>query len=135
MMNTKEAAALLNGREYTKEITRDEEAALKAAGLVAVFGASDDLMEFRGAWRDEFDCYAGGTAPVFAGGLVRNNCEDDNCPYFESVRANARTIDAIFGEEGFTWTYDTEIPHETFIIMEDGETYCRGVVFRAEDAA
>lgn len=134
-MDVKEAAALLNGREYNKEITRDEEQAFKAAGLVAVFGASDDLMEFRGAWRDEFDCYSGGIAPVFAGGLVKNNCEDEDCPYFESVRANARTIQAVWAEDGFSWLYITDIPHETFVIMEDGDTYCRGIVFKAEDAA
>lgn len=134
-MTPKEAVALLDGREYTKEITRDEERAFKDADLVVVFGASDDLVEFRGAWNDEYGCYGGDTIPVFAGGLVINNCEDDGCPYFESVRANARTIDAIFGEDGFTWTYDTDIPHETFVVMEDGDTYCRGIVFLASDAA
>jgi hypothetical protein len=134
-VNAKEAAALLNGREYREEITPAEEAAFKEAGLVVVFGASDDLMEFRGAVRDELDCYGGTTAYVNERGPLVSECDDDGCPYFERAKQNARTIDAIFAEGGFTWTYDTEIPHETFVIMEDGDTYCRGIVFAAEDAA
>ena len=29
-----------------------------------------------------------------------------------------------------SWTYDVPIEHETFMIYEDGEPYCRGFVFR-----
>ncbi|GGJ39868.1 hypothetical protein CDQ92_13375 [Sphingopyxis bauzanensis] len=134
-MTPTEAAALLNGREYTKEITRDEEAAFKAAGLVALFGASDDLAEFRGAWREEASCYGSATLYVNESGPLINDCDDDYCPYFKAVRANARTIYANWDEGGFSWLYVTEIPHETFVIMEDGDTYCRGIVFLAEDAA
>lgn len=60
-MTAAELAALLNGREYRKEMSRDEEQVAKAAGLVVVFGASDDLMELRGAISDEVGCYDGGT--------------------------------------------------------------------------
>ncbi len=31
-------------------------------------------------------------------------------------------------EGGPCWTYETDIPHATFDIMEDGEKYCRGTV-------
>ncbi len=134
-MNTKEAAALLNGREYTKEITRDEEAAFKAAGLVALFGASDDLAEFRGAWRDEAGVYDGGTIYVNENGPLVNECDEEVCPYFERAKANARQIEAVWAEDGFSWLYVTEIPHETFVILEDADTYCRGIVFEAADAS
>ena len=38
-------------------------------------------------------------------------------------------------EEGdlITWCYKTDIPHETFMIYDDGEPYCRGIVFSIED--
>lgn len=134
-MNAKEAAALLNGREYTKEITRDEEAAFKAAGLVALFGASDDLAEFRGVWRGEAGCYNGGILHINENGPLTSECDDDGCPYFERAKANARQIEAVWAEDGFSWLYVTDIPHETFAIMEDGDTYCRGIVFAAGDAA
>ncbi len=134
-MDIKEAATLLNGREYTKEITRDEEAAFKAAGLVALFGASDDLAEFRGAWRDEVGAYEGCIIYVNESGPLTSECDEETCPYFERLKINARQIEAVWAEDGFAWLYVTEIPHEKFVIMEDGDTYCRGIVFRAEDAA
>ena len=59
-MNAKELAAKLNGREYLREITDEEAKQAKASGLVVVYGASDDLIEFRGAIHDEGDCYDGG---------------------------------------------------------------------------
>ena len=31
------------------------------------------------------------------------------------------------------WTYTTGIPHETFMIYEGGEPYCRGIVFCTDD--
>jgi hypothetical protein len=63
-MDAKALAALLTGREYRQEITRAEEADAKAAGLVVAFGASDDLLEFRGAIDDEVGCYDGPEAPI-----------------------------------------------------------------------
>ena len=32
-----------------------------------------------------------------------------------------------------TWSYETDIPHETFKIWEDGELFCIGLVFSIED--
>ena len=31
------------------------------------------------------------------------------------------------------YVFETEIPHETFMIYEGGEPYCRGVVFNISD--
>lgn len=134
-MDAKEAAALLNGREYRKEITREEEAALKAAGLVAVFGASDDLVEFRGAIHDEAGAHDGGSVAISSTGLPVNECDNDECPHFQKIIAAAQKIDAIWGEDDISWSYRTSIPHETFQIMEDGEVYCRGIVFALADVA
>ena len=36
-------------------------------------------------------------------------------------------------EDDITWTYKTDIPHETFMIYEDDEAYCRGIVFLIND--
>lgn len=133
-MNTKELAALLNNREYREEITRDEEAQAKHAGLVIVFGASDDLMEFRGAIHDEYDAYNGTTAFLDADGLLVNECDSEECPHFRKQAAQANKIKAIWDKDGYSWVYETDIPHETFDIVEDGETYCRGIVFSLDDA-
>lgn len=72
-MTPQEFAALLNGREYGEEITREEEALAKAHGLVVVFG--------------------------------------------------------------YSWIYQTDIPHATFEIVEGDDPYCRGIVFALADAA
>lgn len=133
-MNTKELAAMLSGREYRKEISHNEAAAASVSGLVVVFGASDDLMEFRGAISDEIGAYEGATAYLDATGLLTNDCENDECPHFGKLKERAQTIDALWCEEdGYSWTFSTKIPHETFEILEDGEPYCRGIVFALAD--
>jgi hypothetical protein len=132
-MTAQELAALLNGREYIHEVTDDECNAAFDAGLVIVFGASDDLAEFRGKIDDEVGCYDGGTIYLTSAGLLTNPCSDSRCPYFEKAKESAATIEAVFDEEGYTWIYKTDIPHATFDIMEEGEKYCRGMVFRLSD--
>ena len=133
-MNAKELAAKLNGREYLREITDEEAKQAKASGLVVVYGASDDLIEFRGAIHDEGDCYDGGEILFDSKGVlpswgVASDSEESAEAYFER-KPKARMIKALFAKEGsYTWTYCTAIPHETFEIVEDGEPYCRGIVF------
>lgn len=133
-MNTKELAALLDGREYMREISREEEAQAKDAGLVVVFGGGDDNIEFRGAIHDEVGCYGGGTAHLTTAGLLQNDCDNDECPHFEKLKRTAETIEALWcAEEGYSWTYKTDIPHETFEIVEGDEKFCRGIVFALAD--
>ncbi len=124
-----ELAAKLTGAEYPFEPHQDLQRAAKESGLVIVFGASDDQMEFRGAVNDEVGAYDGTTARVTSAGLLTNDCEDDDCPYFAQAKKGAATIEAIWGADGYSWTYKTAIPHSTFEIVEDGEPYCRGIVF------
>lgn len=137
-MTKEELAAQLNGREYREELTKDEAAAAKAAGLVVVFGASDDLMEFRGAIYDEFGCYDGGEVLVDAKGMLdRSQIDDDDdeaIADFVSRKKSARAIEAVWcGEGDYSWSYKTEIPHSTFEVLDDCEPYCRGIVFALAD--
>lgn len=131
-MDAKELAAKLNGREYLHEITRGEAELAKASGLVVVYGASDDLIEFRGAIRDEGE--APGDVLIDTKGVLpswdsASESEESAQEYFER-KAKSRTVEARFAEESnYTWIYKTDIPHETFEIVEDGEPYCRGIVF------
>lgn len=131
-MNAKELAALLNGRRYMHEITKAEAGEAKAAGLVVLFGASDDLMEFEGAISEELGCYNGGTVYLTAAGLLENQCENSDCPYHEKEQAKAAAIEAVWDDQG-PWTYKTAIQHETFEIIDDGEIYCRGIAFALAD--
>lgn len=133
-MNAQELAGLLDGREYNNEMTKAEEAQARADGLVVVFGYSDDNMEFRGAITDEIGCYGGGTAYLTPAGLLTNDCDNDECPHFEKLKESAAKIHAIWGKQSFSWTYQTDIPHATFVVIDDGEKFCRGIVFALSDA-
>lgn len=138
-MNAKELAAQLSGIQYPVRIPKTLTDAAKAAGLVIVYGASDDLMEFEGAIHDEVGCYDGGMAHVDGKGLLpdRDSIEDDDelKEYF-ARQPNAKQIEAVWSEGEYSWMYKTEIPHETFEVLEDGEPpYCRGIVFALADLA
>lgn len=138
-------AAKLTGRQIDNEITTTEAALAKADGVVVVFGASDDLMEFRGAIYDEFGCYDGGTARVGSAVLVPSwdnvdHGDENACQAYFASKVGACEITAVWSEgatdpEAAAWTYKTDIPHSTFDIMEDGEVYCRGIVFAMADLA
>ena len=133
-MDVKVAAAALDGNEYGNEGSPALFADMKAAGLVAVFGASDDLTEFRGAIHDEVGSWDGGTAYVTSEGLYTPRCDNEDCPHEKFERERAVPIHAKWDDgSGFSWRYETVIPHEKFVIVEDGETYCEGIVFALAD--
>lgn len=139
-MKNEELAELINGREYPFYLTFDEKKICKDAGLVVVYGASDDLMEFDGRFCDEYGCYEGGTVMVDVKGIIpswdtmisNEDTEEAFEEYFKR-KPRGREIEAQWDHGGYSWAYYTTIPHATFEIMEDGEKYCRGIVFNIED--
>jgi hypothetical protein len=151
-MTKEELAAMMAGATYDNFVRSYDlikqieaktglliEAEAKNHGLVVVFGASDDLMEFRGAIHDEIGCYNGGDAYVDGAGLLpdRDSIDDDDdalADYFVR-KPSAKLIQALWcAEPGYSWTFTANIPHVTFEITEDGEPYCRGIVFALVDA-
>ena len=134
-LTKEQLAAMITGREYNAELTKDEEQRAKEAGLVVVCGASDDLMELRGAIYDEADVYDGGMVYLDENGLFKSECDDDGCPYAERERKKCKTIEAIWCDEmsGIAWTYLTHIPHAIFDIMDEGDIYCKGIVFHVDE--
>ena len=132
-MDITEAAAALDGNEYGKEGSAELFSAMRDAGLVAIFGYSDDVAELRGAIDDEVGA---STIYLTENGLYRKSCEDEYCPHEKTVRLNCRTVEPRWCDEpDVSWTYRTDIPHKVFHIMEDGDVYCRGIVFYLGDAA
>ncbi|NID15012.1 hypothetical protein [Luteibacter yeojuensis] len=132
-------AAAITGAEYPFRLSAGMRDRAKAAGVVIVYGASDDLMEFDGAYRGELDAYEGTTAYVDKEGVLdRAALEDDDdqaiAAYVTRKRA-AREIEALWDPgDGYSWTYKTDIPHATFEVIDtDGEKYCRGIVFNLAD--
>lgn len=130
-MDIKEFAKSISGKEYGyPQFTKEEIETAKESGFVIVYGASDDLMEFEGAIQDEGGC--------FDGGKVYFN-KSEVCQDREEEKSYPNWINAVWDrdedENGnmITWSYETEIPHETFMIYEVGEPYCRGIVFSVDD--
>lgn len=132
-MITEEIAYNMDGCEYEDITAANDRRYAKDNDVVIVFGASDDLIVFQGAIRDEADCYGGKTIYFNRSGVLQSECEIDGCPYFEKIKIGASSIKAIWDADGYAWTYETLIPHETFDIMDDGEKYCRGIVFLLSD--
>lgn len=137
-------AAKLHGIQYPCHIEQSILDEAKAAGIVIVFGASDDLMEFRGAFRDEVSCDGGGAAMIDAEGVL---------PSWESIKEDgdreqtakwlardkaAKEVKAIWypaEPAAASWIYETAIPHITFEVMDDDAIYCLGIVFALADLA
>lgn len=132
-MTIKEFADMLNGREYGYEITHAECEQAKALGYVVVFGASDDLCEFRGAIDDEAGCYCGDTIYLDNEGIAEEEDACKECKLYLQYLKQCKTIEAIWRSSEYTWEYKTNIPHETFSIYEDGEPYCQGIIFDIKD--
>jgi len=132
-MTKEQAAAALDKNEYRKEGSKELFEKMKAAGLVAVFGASDDLCEFRGAIYDEVGAYQGAEISITSKGLLKNECSNDECPYHAKIEEDCAYIEVAWGIDQVPWTIRTDIPHETFIIFEDDNPFCIGIVFALAD--
>lgn len=145
-MNTKELAKLLNGRQYNSEITNNEEKLAKQNGLVVVFGASDDLTEFRGAINDEKGHYEGGNIYLTKSGKIINadDVDGDDDAIQAKCKRSKNVIEAVWCPEkskyselgdfrNVSWLINASFPSERFNIMEDGEIYCIGMVFSLSD--
>lgn len=130
----------LDGQEYPFHIDRQTREAMVAQGVLIAYGASDDLLEFDGVWRDEVSAYRGAQCWIRKDGKgvvdrsVYCECEYGKRAYKEDgggVRVAAKWND---NGRGPAWTVIVEgVPHETFMINDDGEPFCRAVVFFAED--
>lgn len=133
-MTAKKLAEMLSGRKYGMELTSDEAQAAKDAGLVVVCGYSDDNVEFCGAINNEVGAYDGTTVYLTPAGVLQEpDCGQEDCPYFVREQEKAKTIKAVWHDEGSPcWTFETDIPHETFTIIEDGKPWCIGIVFSVE---
>lgn len=136
-MTKEELAAQLNGSEYPIRLSHAVVSAAKASGLLIIYGASDDLIEFAGAWEDEAGAYDGGTVQFDRDGIVPafENVlhEPEAVRKWQEVQKRAVTVEALWcAEEGYSFTYKTDVPHATFEVVEDGEPYCRGIVIALE---
>lgn len=138
-MNVIELADLLSGRCRGDEITPEQEQLAKDNNLVVVFGASDDLVELRGAIEDEQSCYDGGQFFVLQNGLISKDheCDCDFCG-FKVLTQNHKTLVVEWNDSGNPcWECNiVDVESYPFSIMDDDnpeEVFCRGIVFNRGD--
>lgn len=133
-MNAKEFAKILSGREYGEEITKDEIRQAGDAGLLILYGYSDDNVEIVGAFNEEVGAYDGTIVYLTKTGILQKpDCALCNCPYYAAAQKAARSVRAVWhDEDGPCWTFETDIPHEKFDIYEDGELFCVGIVLNVQ---
>ena len=125
-------AARLDGRQLGKEITPAEEQEARDADLVIAYGYSDDGLEIRGVWSDEYDAWDGTRVPFGNGPPPRNRCHQD-CPYYRAlIEALPHHLTATWHDDGrpCPWVLTTDVPHATFTIYDGEQAWCRGVVFK-----
>jgi hypothetical protein len=138
-MTAAELAAKLNGCEYREEIDSATEKEAKDNRLVVMFGASDDLVEFLGAINDEVGAYEGVTVEVDKKGLIPDfdfvlgGKDKEELRDFFQRDGLGKKVEAMWDQDGYSWVFDTDIPHSVFDVMDEGQKYCRGIVFSLDD--
>jgi hypothetical protein len=124
-------AALLNGREYKKEMTPEEIEAARKAGIVIVYGFSDDTTLIHGAIEESVSTVNGAQFYLTPTGLFEE-CPCD-CKYSREAKQKAKALEAIWCKGPYVWHYETKIPHVTFEIIDnqpaDNLKFCQGIVF------
>ncbi len=134
-MTKEELAAKLNGREYREEFSAVEEREACESGLLIVYGASDDLLEFAGVIRDEVGAWNGAEVKISPDKKIWDEDfieEHENDVFFLEWQKNNKliTVGAKWCPPGFEGSFliTTDAPAASFDIMEDGGLYCRGIV-------
>ena len=136
-MNIFDIANKINCRSYRSEITPEIRQMLIDANSVAIFGCSDDLIEFDGKFRDEISAWGGRDFQLNKDGLPVSKCsEGDDCFYFKQHIMRLCNFTVEWYDSGCSWfIYTNDIDYATFDICDDGEIYCQGIVVNLDDVA
>lgn len=124
-----EIAQMLDGTKSYPSMPKEIVDLAKENGIVICHGCSDDLIELDGAIRDETGCFDGGMVYVNKSGFLKEGSEARNpikVFWCGSCDGEKRDYEA-------AWEYETEIPHETFRMFDEGDLYCVGMLFYLED--
>ena len=126
-MTLKEFSERLNGTEYNGYpiFSKEDIKIAKENGFVIVTGASDDMMGLEGAIEDEAGCFDGGKVYISKRGVEEKKTKN----MIEALWCQTKDENGVV----IPWAYETKIPHETFLVMDAGEVYCRGIMFNVND--
>lgn len=131
-MNKKQLAQVLNGRVYGKITTAEESRQARKSGLVVVYGHSDDGVVLTGAIDAEISAYGGKMIRLSRPGRILKKKEVE---VLINHDVPIRTITAHWAppDPPASWLITADFPAEPFDIYEDGELFCRGIVFHMDD--
>jgi hypothetical protein len=134
-MNLRQLAEKLNKVEYGFSLNNELKEICKKERLIVMHGYSDDLLECEGAICDEIGAYGGTEFAFDAEGFIPeydqiNHDDRHEVEHWINRDKKARKFKAIWHNGGsLAWTIETDVPHTTFDIMEDGEVFSRGIIF------
>lgn len=129
MRDVERVKLAIDGMEYHQHIPEETIEYCQANGIYIIYGASDDLLEVDGFFREEFDAY--------------NGLNSKNLEYYDDGGDINYVIKALKDNEVIaTWCPNPEVswsiectPYhtadtESFDIMEDGEVFCQGLILQ-----
>jgi len=130
----REIAKILDGMAYESQMPEDALHIARENRIVIVYGWEraknalawgDACIEVAGAVRMERDFNT-----VVGLGVINGGVYTLFRKWHEAKREGEELVLAHRdAEPPYVWTYETDIPHECFDILRDGEKYCRGIVF------
>lgn len=139
-INRKQFAKLLDKRQYRNEMTMQEEKLAKENGLLVIFGASDDLLEFRGLISEEIPAYEGCSAFIIKNKIGELSVIEEN--KFKKYTTNKEVeikipnirIIADFNPTFIdtSWLISSEIENSSFDIFDGNDLFCRAIVIDKE---
>lgn len=155
-MTTKEWAEKLNGRQYMNRVAEEEERQAKEDGVVIVYceegEGCDDVFMFNGAIHDDGriadeegleimsseEMLAADRDYDYMADILEDNMDDEIKEYdldedeIQNLKCPVIRLESAL--DNIPLVIETNIPHETFDMMDGGNLYCRGIVFRLADA-
>jgi hypothetical protein len=103
--------------------------------VIAYSYQEDRDIEFYGVWDTTIGIYESREIWIDCHGVVLNECECQNCPYYEQELHQAKHyVDVTVAGDNQPLKIEASVPNYKFSIVNDkGEPFANGIVFSACD--
>lgn len=123
-MDIKEFAKSISGKNLNfPQFTEEEIEVAQKNGFIMAYCSHLKWIEFDGAMRCTVDCLDGKAYFNF-----QSFCD----PRYDDVIFYNNAITALPGSDS-CWICETELPHESFVIYNEGYPLCTGIVFTVNE--
>jgi len=117
----------LNRRFLDNFLSEKEIEILKNEKLVVIYGDLYNCIQIKGAINDEI-FYNSNKIYLNGNTILKNQCENPICPYFEFKKKQCQYISIIYNQK-YIWLFTTHIEHEIIDIMQGNRVFCKGIIF------